>query len=519
MKRIRTKFVISLLVISLLPVFPVYLLVKNLLERSLKIGYNQNVELALESASTLARELFAKFKRETLAAAEAVARSEWAARAVGGEQASAPALAQLQLPFSGVKVEIFDKNGRLRISTTDTSGHAFPPIYQNILAQLKKKEQPELLNSPGGSRYIRAFAPVRTGREQNGFVVVSRLLAPDFVAGSQRVVQTHQMFKTLDFFESDVTRGFLLAFFVVYLPIAALSIGLGVYFARKMTSPLLELVRGTERVAAGEWDTRVQVSSRDEVGALVQAFNSMVATLKQKQDQVVALEKMAVWREIARVLAHEIKNPLTPIQLTVQQMKDKYSGTDAEYRKLLQECSEIITDEIENLRALVREFSEFARMPKLTLTPGNLNELVEEVRKLYPNDNIQIDLDRTLPETNFDYEKMRRVLINLIENGLDSIREKGSGEIAISTAAEEGRVLLRTRDTGKGMPEEVKTKIFEPYFSTKKSGMGLGLVIVKRVIDEHGGTISVESREGQGTSFTIALPASPATPPADQSHE
>ena len=250
----------------------------------------------------------------------------------------------------------------------------------------------------------------------------------------------------------------------------------------------------------------MKADSKDEVGDLVHSFNTMITTLKEKQDQVVSLEKMAAWREIARILAHEIKHPLTPIQLTVQHMKDKYEGDDPEYGKLLEECSEIVTDEIESLRTLVREFSEFARMPKLSLSHGDLNELVEEVRKLYPNNNISLELERTLPELNFDHEKMRRVVINLIENGLDSINEKGVGDIQIRTSLEDNMAVIHYSDTGNGILDEIREKIFEPYFSTKKSGMGLGLAIVKRIIEEHGGSISIESIEGKGTTFKIELP-------------
>jgi two-component system nitrogen regulation sensor histidine kinase NtrY len=214
---------------------------------------------------------------------------------------------------------------------------------------------------------------------------------------------------------------------------------------------------------------------------------------------------MAVWREIARVLAHEIKNPLTPIQLTVQQMKDQYRGGDEAYRQLLAECSDIVNDEVENLRTLVREFSEFARMPKLTLAPGNLHELVEEVCKLYADRPLQMQLDSSLPEFHFDYEKMRRVLINLVENGFDSMKEK-PGALKIQTKNENDFAALKVEDEGCGIPPELQSKIFEPYFSTKKSGMGLGLAIVKRIIDEHSGKIALESVERRGTTFYIQLP-------------
>jgi two-component system nitrogen regulation sensor histidine kinase NtrY len=187
-------------------------------------------------------------------------------------------------------------------------------------------------------------------------------------------------------------------------------------------------------------------------------------------------------------------------------MKDKYQGDDPEYRGLLEECTEIVTDEIESLRTLVREFSEFARMPKLNLVPGNLNELIVEVSKLYKDNNVHLELAASLPEFDFDYEKMRRVLINLIENSIDSLRGQGAGRITVKTNQQEKAVEVQVCDTGSGIPPELQEKIFEPYFSTKKSGVGLGLAIVKRIVEEHGGKISLESRVSEGSSFIIRLP-------------
>lgn len=503
MAKFRTKLVLTLLVITLLPVFPVYYLVKNLMQKSLEIGYNQNVEMALQHASGMAQKLYSEYKNETLATAKQLAASPWAktilAQQNGLSQSSAD---KVKLVGEG-KIDIYNKNGEVIFSDGNSPGHPYPALYRNTIAGLAKKDQAEILNLANDSGHILAFAPIMMQGKSSGFIVVTKIVDEDFVQASEQIVSVHQMFKTLDFFEGDLTQGFLLTFFAVYAPIAALSIALGIYFSRKITSPLLSLVQGTKRVAAGDWDYRVRATSRDEIGELVQAFNAMVATLKEQQEQVIALEKMALWREIARVLAHEIKNPLTPIQLTVQQIKDKYRGDDPEYRRLIGECTEIINDEIETLRTLVREFSEFARMPKLELTPGNINDLTEEVAKLYSNERLSMDLDPQLPEINFDYEKMRRVLINLLENSLDSIHQKGAGEIRIRTSLEGGDVVIQHSDTGAGIAEDVRDKIFEPYFSTKKSGVGLGLAIVKRIVEEHGGTITVESLAGKGTDFYI----------------
>ncbi|MFQ5866070.1 MAG: ATP-binding protein, partial [bacterium] len=501
MKRIRTKLVLSLLVITLLPVFPVYYLVKSLLERSLEIGFNKNVEMALEEAAHISRELYEKYKSETLFFAEELSSADWVQNLMNNQNGLAPSLSEkIELIGKG-RIDFFDKKGNLVYSGSNASDHIFPTLYQNTLVPLTLERNTKILNISDDPGHILAFAPIIRNGIHQGFLVVTKVVDEKFTRGSKQVVKVNQIFKTLDFFEDDLSRGFLLSFFVIYAPIAVLSVGVGYYFSRRITSPLIELAKGTQKVAAGNWEYRMAVTSKDEVGQLVQAFNNMISTLKETQDQVIALEKMAVWREIARILAHEIKNPLTPIQLTVQQMKDKYQGQDPKYRRLLEECTEIISDEIESLRTLVREFSEFARMPKLNLAPGNLNELVEEVSKLHKNCDLHLELDPSLPEINFDYEKMRQVLINLIGNSLDSIKSKGQGNIHIKTYQQEKAFVLQVTDTGTGIPTDLKERIFEPYFSTKKSGVGLGLAVVKRIVEEHGGKIYLESTEGEGTTF------------------
>lgn len=500
MRRIRTKLVLALLAMTLLPVFPVYYVVKSLVRQSLEVGYNKKVGMALDAASAISREFYGRYRQETLRMAKALAGSPEVRKKLAKPGRKT---ASLDLSEIGIgRVDLYTRKLKLVVSQSTQAIVDAPRLYQTTLAQLSRKNQATLVEGFSSRGRIVAFAPIGS----RSFLILLRAMDPDFIQGAQTVVSAHQMFKTLDFFQSDVSRGFLLAFFAIYVPLAIATVLIGIYFSRKLTSPLLQLVQATREVAAGDWDFRIRLDSRDEVGQLGEAFNKMVSTLKDKQQQVVALEKMAVWREIARVLAHEIKNPLTPIQLMVQQMHDKYPGEDPEYQKLLAECNEIVNDEIESLRTLVREFSEFARMPRLEFERGNLNELVTEARRIYPNDNIDLELDDGIPEFSFDHEKLRRVLINLLENGMDSIREKGEGEIHVATRLSGDNALLICRDTGNGIPLDIREKICEPYFSTKKTGMGLGMVIVKRIVMEHGGRIEVDSEVGQGATFTISLP-------------
>jgi len=212
---------------------------------------------------------------------------------------------------------------------------------------------------------------------------------------------------------------------------------------------------------------------------------------------------MAAWREVARVLAHEIKNPLTPIQLTIQELNDKYSGRDPAFAKLLHECTDIISDEIQNLRRLAQEFSDFARMPELKPTPGNLNDLIEEIAKLYATSSLKVNLDPSLPEFELDADALRRALVNIMDN-------------ALAAAGTEGKISLTSRrldqcaqvcicNSGPAIPADNLDKIFEPYFSSKSGGIGLGLAVVKHVVEEHGGRVTVQNVR-EGVEFCVELP-------------
>ncbi len=230
----------------------------------------------------------------------------------------------------------------------------------------------------------------------------------------------------------------------------------------------------------------------------------MAGELKDFQEKTIYLEKMAAWQEIARRLAHEIKNPLTPIQLTIQEMVDQYDGSDNDYQQLLQECHTIINEEIENLRRLVREFSDFGRMPELKLTKGNLPPVIEDVRKLYPHREIALNIENDLPPLKFDEDRIRRVLINLIENG---IQADPTGQPILISARKSGDfVEITVQDSGGGISSDLQQKIFQPYMTTKKQGVGLGLAITRKIVEEHDGTIRVSSEPGKGSVFTVRLP-------------
>lgn len=504
MKHIRSKLMLAMLVIALLPVLPLAYIVRHVQQTSLEVGFNARVEDALEQAAGLSQLLFARHREAAIQQARELAASTMLRNAI---RAGTTPAAAWPADFAGPgRIELLDARGQRLFAASRGDAVAAPQLAPEKIDAVLQQPTAGIVEHAAAPDYLIAQAPVFDDGNRIATVVVTRPLDPAFARASRNVVEVNQMFKTLGFVYDDIQSGFMLAFLLVYVPIALISVGAGYLLSKRLSTPLVELAAASERVAAGNWDERVATTATDEVGRLVKAFNTMLANLQEKQAQVIELEKMAVWREMARVLAHEIKNPLTPMQLMVQQLKDKFPDAAPDTRRFLDECTGIISDEIENLKKLVREFSEFARTPKLERRAGDLNALIRETVRLYTGIPIELALAGDLPKAHFDEAQMHRVLVNLLDNAVHAMQQQDDPRITITTSAAGKHVTLRFADTGTGISPDVAGKIFEPYFSTKKHGMGLGLAIVKRIIDEHGGKISVASAPGAGATFTIVLP-------------
>jgi two-component system nitrogen regulation sensor histidine kinase NtrY len=226
---------------------------------------------------------------------------------------------------------------------------------------------------------------------------------------------------------------------------------------------------------------------------------------------LIRAQKVAAWREVARRLAHEIKNPLTPIQLSAERMRRKLASLDAPQADLVQECTTTIIGEVESLKSLVDEFSQFARMPAPRAVVADMHQLLNDALALYNGLFTDVTFERrfaeTLPQVRVDTEQMRRVIINLVDNAIEAMDRRGT--IAIETSHDPANSIVRVMvaDDGPGIPPEERDKLFLPYYSTKGRGSGLGLAIVRRIVAEHGGSIEVADNTPRGTRFTIELPA------------
>ena len=238
--------------------------------------------------------------------------------------------------------------------------------------------------------------------------------------------------------------------------------------------------------------------------------NLGMVTVIEDLTELERAQRQAAWREVARSIAHEVKNPLTPIKLAAQRLRRRYLGKIQDDGKVFDECTQIISDQVDEIKNLVNEFSRFARLPHLALAPHDLNALVREALTLYqevqPRITLKFQPDPDLPPISLDQEQMKRVLLNLVDNALASIPDTGEITLSVQGEPEAERVRVEVADTGVGIPERDKGRVFEPYFSTKRGGTGLGLAIVHSIIADHQGQIRVEDNAPSGTRFIIELP-------------
>ena len=340
----------------------------------------------------------------------------------------------------------------------------------------------------GAVPYMIAAAPVRAGGED------AILTVP--LANQQREIE-----REID----EIDRGIHLAalFFIL------LGAAIGLSMAERIADPVRRLTRATRRIARGDFDERIAVRSADELRRLVDAFNSMAAELKAQRVQLERTHRLEAWAEMARQVAHEIKNPLTPIQLSAEHLRRVHTDRGEPMGEVLESCVTSILGQVRLLRQISSEFSSFAASPTARPAPVHLPEVVAEVVEPYRTGLAgRIDLSNQvaapLPRVLVDRTLIARALSNIVENALHAMPAKGS--LILTAEVEPEAVLLRIRDTGVGMDDEALARVFEPYFSTKATGTGLGLTIARRNVELSGGEIEVDSAKGRGTTVTLRLP-------------
>ncbi len=295
-----------------------------------------------------------------------------------------------------------------------------------------------------------------------------------------------------------------------YVLLIAISVLIAVFISRQITQPLRMIQSKFGKIRLGGTNEKIQYEGRDEIGNLVEEYNHMVDELALSAEKLARSERESAWREMAKQIAHEIKNPLTPMKLSVQHLQRSFSEDPEKQEKNLQRFTRTLIEQIDNLSAIATEFSNFAQMPRANNEEVDLEEKINKICELFLNTEqikIETGFRHARPAIVYaDREHLSRVFINLIKNAIQSIPDNREGKIGVSLETTGSEAIIRIMDNGKGIPDELGDKLFQPNFTTKSSGMGMGLAIVKNIIENAGGSIRYETELGKGTTFIVQFP-------------
>lgn len=657
--RLRTRLVISFVSLSLVPTGILFVIALRFVSTSMDYWFNTNVDEALEAAHRLAQSTLQETGQQAeFTGRQLVVLMESGALNIQDLPALERVLArslEIDLPGSPDSLVLLDSDRRELIAVR---GQRLLPIMLPVipseairLAQVHNRTEVVTQRTTIGE-LIQAIVPVDvqvSARPQTWFLVTTQLVPTARLETLQAVFTGVTGYNQLVMLKAPIKLSLIIMLLIITLLILFGAIWFGFYISKSLTGPINKLAEATRRVAEGDLDFTLQKESGDEMGLLVDSFNSMtsdllvsnrqlasthqalqqstevseqrrryletilenvaagvialdehsrIATINRFAEELLAIQpaaflgreyhevlprqhamivesflaeldatgrstierhlrvtirrgetlslqvnvtrmvdergrsigfvilfdnltnlekaqRLAAWQEVARRIAHEIKNPLTPIQLSAQRLRKRFLDRIGEDRDIFDQCTATIVAQVDEIKKLASEFSDFARMPKLRRETNDLGRLAEEVVFLYQEAHrtltITCRIDPALPLFPFDAVQVKRVLINLLDNAVTALGDDGAIEVRVGPAPERETpmAMLRVADNGPGIPADVRLRIFEPYFSTRKSGTGLGLAIAHTIVSEHGGTIRARDNHPTGTVFTVELPLHP----------
>ncbi|MBO6480923.1 MAG: HAMP domain-containing protein [Pelagibacteraceae bacterium] len=347
------------------------------------------------------------------------------------------------------------------------------------------------------------------------YLFVSKNIEPKLIQYLDDTEQAVNFYYTVENRRTGIKITFAIIYIIVVAMLLFLTIVFAITFAERLTKPIVNLISASKSISSGQLDSKVpDIESDEEIKTLNENFNNMIERLKKQQDKLLDAERYSAWEIVARKLAHEIKNPLTPIQLSIDRLRGKYSERLKDEKKDFVNYLETINRQIKDIEGLVNEFSDFARMPLPILKKTNVLEIVNRSIEFYKmsNKDLKIELKNSSKEKHFingDNEQLYRVFLNLIKNSIEAIQEKKQkvtnlqGKINIEIIKNNEYIVIKMLDNGTGF-NDIKN-ITKPYFTTKRDGTGLGLPIVTKIINEHKGDIYF-TKNSKGAEIDISLP-------------
>ena len=372
-----------------------------------------------------------------------------------------------------------------------------------------REEATVIRSTVAGEAVLRLSAQVAAGEGVR--VVLTARLPQGLETTARGLTEAQETFGRLEQIRPRLVLIVSVLYGVFAAPMFLLSILAGFFLSDRLMRPIEALEDATRRVAEGDYTVRILSRPGDDLGVLVVSFNRMVTELERARRRMAQAEKVQAWQEIAQRLAHEVKNPLTPIKLAAERLQRRYTAGAPDFGAVLDRTVDTVVREVDVLTAMLNEFRSFSRMPEPQFAPTVLRDLVDECAAIYrDNPQVRVEISGVPPEISLplDRGQIRQVLVNLLSNAVEAAG--GRSHILVSAhriqRGGEGWCRLRIEDDGPGIPEELRETVFEPYVTSKNRGTGLGLAIVERIVFDHEGRISFESAPGSGTTFVIDLP-------------
>lgn len=487
--RFERRILLAILLCAVTPFVISVVFLPLIVESRLALSLHPKVREQLEASAAFFKEFFDAKKREFAARAETISKDPILIRAAAS-RSEEDVRARLE--------QVLSDNVEIRVA------RVFTP-EGDLLVEIEGPAERH------GDAFVPKTITLPLGIGDSPRLEAVFLLPRHYLEDRAHAEEIAIMYDTSLQHEAARQDEYFRTYILITTVVVALALGIGYYLARRVTKRIARLATATERVAKGESGFKIPLRGNDEITELSASFNRMIEEVADARDRIVYLEKVSGWQEFARRLAHEIKNPLTPIRLAIQELRRRAPEGDPAFKKLVEDAADVVEEEIGALTRLVDEFSQFARLPEVIPTHVELRSFLDEFLSAYNRFEPDAEVILTMPDrpvaAAIDRVLMRRVLSNLAMNGIQAAG-KGRAKLWLSCALlEPGEaVQITLEDNGPGIPPAEAEKIFEPYYTTKSEGTGLGLAIVKKIVLQHGGTITLKRSAAGGAAFVIQLP-------------
>jgi len=511
----RLKITLFFIIIALLPIVPFIQIGTKFIESSMNIWFSKNFGNALVLSEDIIKSYYEEKKGLLISYAYELNNK------IESENLNYNQIINYLPKFISDKkldnITFWSTNGQIinqlgsNIFDIDIAANKNIEIKSGKISLVTVKEGIFNTQQKEGKLFLIVPSKIYDGKNHIGFLNIAISILPQFNKVTEEIENALQNYNTVSLYKEFFTQGFSLLFIAIISPIILIILIISVFLTKELLDPIENLSLATRRVASGDLNFQIDSTFNDEFKVLSNSFNAMINELEISREKLQQKEKIATWQEMAKQLAHEIRNPLTPIRLSSERLLRKYNENSEDFEGILKKVIKTIITEVENMDKLLNEFSNFARLPEISKKIGGITEII--------NDSINL-LSATSPNINYEVSSqkpdfliirdellLRSVFMNIIKNSIDAMVNGGSIKIYLSEKIIGFKKYLEItiKDQGIGILEELGD-VFSPSFSKKDSGRGLGLAIVQRIINEHEGRIYYTTEKNVGSNFIIEIP-------------